>query len=191
MKTRTDLLNFLAEKYNLRRYLEIGLQRAEQNFNKVICEYKLSVDPDPEAYATFCRTSDEFFESHPNQFDPFDIVFLDGEHSEHQLEKDFYNALKVTRMNGWIVMHDTNPESEELTHFPRDKKGSWNGSAYKFAARLKSKNYFTVNIDHGLSVYQKTEAPLIKSNSVISWEYFDKNRKGLLNLISWQDFINL
>lgn len=59
---RTDLLNHLATKYNLKRYLEIGVQNPIQNFDKIICEYKVSVDPDPNAHASFCKTSDDFFE---------------------------------------------------------------------------------------------------------------------------------
>lgn len=188
-KTRTDLLNFLVEKHGLKRYLEIGVQNPDQNFNKIKCEYKVSVDPDPNAHADFQMTSDEFF-SNVNTEGGYDLVFIDGEHSEQQLEKDFFNALKIICMGGWIVMHDTNPVSEHLTHFPRDKKGSWNGSAYRFASRLNSKKYFTVNIDHGLSLYQKTEFPLIKSNIPMVWDYFDKNRKELLNLISWEEFVN-
>jgi hypothetical protein len=62
MKTRTDLLNHLAEKYNLQRYLEIGVQVPQLNFDKIKCPYKVGVDPDLAAHATFCKTSDEFFD---------------------------------------------------------------------------------------------------------------------------------
>lgn len=203
MKTRTDLLNHLATKHNLKRYLEIGLQSAAQNFDKIQCDYKVSVDPDPNAHATFCMTSDQYFDeinklreqSFPadkvKEVTTYDLCFLDGEHSEEQLEIDFYNALKLISFGGFICMHDTSPESEELTHFPRDKRGPWNGSAYKFAARLKSSQYFTVAIDHGVSVFRKVEgAPLIKSNEVMTWQCFNEHRKELLNLVSWEEFVS-
>lgn len=195
MKLRTDVINHLIDKYNLQRYCEIGLQRPEQNFDKIKSAHKVSVDPDLNADATYCMTSDRFFEDaaygigyNDNQFS---IIFLDGLHSADQLEKDFFNCLKYLSPNGWVVMHDTNPSSEDLTHFPRDKRGTWNGSCYKFAARLKSKNYFTVDVDHGVSVYRKVDGvPLIKNNSEITWDYFDKNRKELLNLVSWDEFVD-
>lgn len=195
---RTDVLNHLIQKHGLKRYLEIGLQDATQNFDKIQCEYKISVDPDPNAHATFCMTSDDFFNNwswmgasakgHSDIL--LDCIFLDGEHSEEQLEKDFYNALKILSHGGCIIMHDTSPESEDLTHFPRDKKGSWNGSCYKFASRVSSLSFFTVDIDHGVSVYKKDDYPLIVRNEEIKWNRFNKNRKELLNLITFEQFID-
>lgn len=206
---RTDVINHLIQKHGFKRYLEIGLNDSTQNFDKIQCDYKISVDPDPNAMATYCITSDEFFinwrrvevtckyDNGKKKFVDadtdlilFDCIFLDGEHSEEQLEKDFYNALKILSHGGCIIMHDTSPESEDLTHFPRDKKGSWNGSCYKFASRVSSISFFTVDIDHGVSVYKNDDYPLIVRNEVITWKLFNKKRKELLNLITFEQFIN-
>ena len=60
----TQLLNALIEKYNLKSYLEIGVQNPTNNFDKVNCKEKWGVDPDvffnP---AIICNTSDYFFET--------------------------------------------------------------------------------------------------------------------------------
>jgi SAM-dependent methyltransferase len=132
MKTRTDLLNHIAEKYNLQNYLEIGLQVAALNFDKIKCPYKISVDPNPNAKADFVCTSDEYFEDFPKT--KFDLIFIDGLHTAEQVKKDFENALKILSPNGFIVLHDTNPETYERTIVPRpNPSGPWNGDVYKTA----------------------------------------------------------
>src|SRR5690606_11871232 len=82
MRTRTDLLNHLAEKYSLERYLEIGVQVPALNFDKINCPYKIGVDPDPNASALHCVTSDEFFSYNKDQFD---LIFIDGLHTAEQV----------------------------------------------------------------------------------------------------------
>lgn len=215
MKTRTDLLNYLAEKYKLERYLEIGVQVPEINFDKIKCKHKISVDPDPNARATICKTSDELFQwlnSGGNivfSDDPipetvggefveipetkFDLIFIDGLHTAEQVKKDFQNALKVLSPRGFIVLHDCNPEKEEHTIVPRPyERGHWNGNVYKFACQLaiNDMSYRTVDIDNGCGVYFNS-TPIIEYGDAPTWERFEPRRKELLNLISWDEFIKL
>jgi hypothetical protein len=233
MKTRTDLLNFLAEKYNLQRYLEIGVQVPELNFDNIKCPYKAGVDPDPKAKATFCKTSDDFFdmileysyldriqivqEASPYEvsitangvapsfsrinslFVPttYDLVFIDGLHTAEQVKKDFKNALKILSPNGFIVLHDCNPEKEEHTIVPRPtERGHWNGDVWRFAVAFTGYDNlwrWTVDIDNGCTVFWNRSEALNETVhygiSEMPWSHFDKNRKELLNLISWDEFI--
>ena len=197
MKTRTDILNFLAKKYQLKRYLEIGLQNAAQNFDKIKCDDKESVDPDPKANAIYQMTSDDFFRSRAIASDltgevhNFDMIFIDGMHTAEQVEKDFHNSLKILSWDGFIVLHDCNPEKEEHTIVPRPTKtGHWNGNVYKFAATFEgSPHVCTVDIDNGCTVIQKKQG-LTGKRIDLTWDHFDKNRKQILNLISWHEFIN-
>lgn len=217
MKTRTDLLNHLAEKYNLQRYLEIGVQVPELNFDRIKCAYKVGVDPDPNAHATFCMISDKFFsawapvvtidvstkdtaginEGYPELLTSdrrFDLIFIDGLHTAEQVKKDFENALKILSPNGFIVLHDCNPLQEEHTIVPRPTaRGHWNGDVYKFAANLLCKKV-TVDIDNGCLVYRNTDDYAhfdFDKNFPYNngWDYFNENRKELLNLITWDEFI--
>jgi hypothetical protein len=136
MPNRTDLLNHLATKYDLKRYLEIGVQVPALNFDKIKCEYKVGVDPDPMAMTTYTMTSDQFFKTFAHQH-VFDLIFIDGLHTAEQVRKDFENALKILSPKGFIVMHDCNPEKEEHTIVPRPRPtGHWNGDVYKFASCL-------------------------------------------------------
>lgn len=211
---RTDLLNHLASKYGLKRYLEIGVQNPIQNFDQIICEYKVSVDPDPNAHATFCMTSDEFFKNVPEKIErekldvtsisdltpqyikgsaiPFDLIFIDGLHTAEQVKKDFENALKALSPNGFIVLHDCNPLKEEHTIVPRPTPtGHWNGDVYKFASCLDMIGICcTVDIDNGCKVVQPTFLNKPTYREFRGWDHFNENRKELLNLISWDDFIN-
>lgn len=194
MKTRTDLLNFLTEKYNLQRYLEIGVQVPELNFDKIKCPIKYGVDPDPKARATLQMTSDEAFSVGFRR--KFDLVFLDGLHTAEQVKKDFENALKVLSPNGFIVLHDCSPLKEEHTIVPRPtERGHWNGDVYKFAMAL-SCDKFCVDIDNGCMVVPnqkgiKASQYLLPFTERELWAHFSRNRKELLNLISWDEFINL
>lgn len=188
-KTRTDVLNHLAKQYSLNSYLEIGTLNKANNFNHIICKDKIAVDPSWEAAPEFCGTSDEFFLQNNKSFD---LIFLDGLHYEAQIRKDFENALQVLNPNGRIVIHDACPEFEHYTHVPRDSR-IWNGDVYKFTMRLReyaNVDFVTVNIDHGCSVIWKDNIALpgIEYREKITWEYFQKNKKYLLHLISWEEF---
>lgn len=229
MKTRTDLLNHLATKHKLQRYLEIGVQVPELNFDKIICKDKIGVDPDARANATFRLTSNEFFDfwskggvmpysnlqsmyitDGTNLFEvlrpeeappfeqivlgePFDLIFIDGLHTAEQVKKDFENALKILSPNGFIVLHDCNPLKEEHTIVPRPTPtGHWNGDVYKFAfAFYESPHVYTVDIDNGCMVIQKKDGLRWKGVEYLNWDFFDENRKELINLITWDEFVKL
>jgi len=58
--TRTDIINALIEKYDLKSYLEIGV-REGNNFSAIKCAIKHSVDPNFKP--TYKMTSNVFFAS--------------------------------------------------------------------------------------------------------------------------------
>lgn len=194
MKTRTDLLNHLAQKYNLQYYLELGVQVPELNFDKIICPFKTGVDPDPAARANVQMTSDEFFASKLLDKDgkPFiwDLIFIDGLHTAEQVKKDFENALKYLSPNGFIVLHDLLPESYERTIVPRPTpRGSWNGDCYKFGCKLGLlEDFNTVDIDNGCGVWCNGGGYYIPSPKEWTWKEFSENKKEILNVISWEQF---
>lgn len=194
MKSHTDLLNFLAKKNNAFSYLEIGVSNRSNNYDKIQCKFKIGVDPNPGAFATFIGGSDEFFRLsllYQSKF-LYDLIFVDGLHEAGQVQKDFENSLKVLACGGYIVLHDTLPEAENLTHFPRDKKGRWLGDVYKFACKLNEYSnidFQTIAFDNGCTVIWKTN-DCMKRDPLpeITWEYFDKHR-DLLRLISPEKFV--
>lgn len=204
--TRTDLLNHLAEKYNLQRYLEIGVQVPELNFDKIKCKEKIGVDPAddiwPDTGTIFQMTSDQFLDEvayalgHNDR--QFDLIFIDGLHTAEQVKKDFEGCLKYLSPNGFIVLHDCNPEKEEHTIVPRPtERGHWNGDVWRFAVAFTGYDQlwrWTVDIDNGCTVFWNRSEALNETVhygiSEMSWAQFNRDRKKLLNLISWDEFTN-
>lgn len=123
---KTDLINSLIEAHGFQSYLEIGLGDGE-NFANVKCDYKFGVDPNVNFnIEVFWVTSDEFFNNNPNKFD---LIFIDGLHEAHQVEKDIVNAWNCLNKGGIILIHDIKPENEEMTLIPRETK-QWTGNVY-------------------------------------------------------------
>jgi len=187
MQNRSQLINYLAKKINAKSYLEIGISK-RANFEKINIEYKVGVDPEPNTLPTYCITSDEYFR---NNNEKFDIIFIDGLHEEHQVRRDFENALCLLNNHGFIVIHDVNPYNENFTHYPRDSR-EWYGNVYRFAMTLSEYSgidFRTLNFDCGCCVVWKDSKKIAKPiNMEISWETFDKCRKKLLRLVYAQEF---
>lgn len=203
MKTRTELLNYLAAKYGLKRYLEIGVQNKDSNFNRIICESKTGVDPDPEAKAHLVMTSDAFFD-HYTKGEPdlnadalrltFDLVFIDGLHHAEQVKKDVDNALNCLNPGGFIVLHDCLPVEEKHAKVPRESK-VWNGDTYRFIFDMvynyRPLKFCIVDIDHGCGVIQgpgakQSEAPYPNMND-INWHWY-QNKRADLPIVSSDQF---
>lgn len=195
--TRTDIINLIIERYAFTSYLEIGVRVPADNFDKIIISLKHSVDPNPCGNYTHKMTSDVFFENFINR--NYDIVFIDGMHTEEQSYKDVKNTLNYLSDNGFVVLHDCNPENEYLARSYEDyikQPGGWNGTVYRSFVRLKYelKDYscFVINEDYGCGIITKNK---ILENKLIAfpfncfeWREFEENKKDILQLISYDEF---
>lgn len=191
MRNHTDLLNYLAVKFNLKNYLEIGVNVKNNNFNHILCKNKIGVDPKVSADATYQMTSDEYFARYGN--DEFDLIFIDGLHEKDQVRKDFENSLKSLSLGGFIVLHDCAPAFEVNCHYPRDKRGVWNGDVYKFICTLgeySDIDFCTVDFDHGCTVVWRDDLKVGKPRpeGQIDWQYY-QNNKDLFRLESPEQFL--
>lgn len=189
--TRTDVLNHLIEKYRLNTYLELGTQNKSQNFNLINTgiSLKTCVDMDSTASPDWVETTDEFFE-HWSKERKFDLIFIDASHYAEQVEKDFRNACTVLSSGGFIVLHDCNPVLEKHTTVPRPTPtGHWSGDVYKFACQLI--DITTVDVDNGCGVVREGSTRIEPECMPKNWDEFDKQRKILLNLKSWDEFVKL
>ena len=179
----TSLLNYLVSIHKLDSYCEIGLQNAANNFNKIQCKIKYSVDPDINAKAIFKGTSDEFFKLNTNKCSLF---FIDGLHTADQVERDFNNSLKCLNKGGRIVIHDCLPENEIETCIPRGNQKKWMGDVYKFIFKLNSYDgidFCTYNFDFGCCVVWKDETKIGGwEHKEIDWQFY-KNNLNLLRII--------
>jgi tetratricopeptide (TPR) repeat protein len=187
--TRTDIIQYLIYNIKASKYLEIGISNRE-NFDKIVCDLKVGVDPEPLSKATFCLPSDEFFKTNT---ETFDVIFIDGLHHADQVYRDIINSLEILNKGGAIVCHDMNPIKEEHQKIPFTA-GLWNGDCWKALVQLRQERsdleIYTVNTDHGCSVIQKGSQEVLPKDIKLTFGEFDKNRKEWLNLIDTGTFYN-
>lgn len=191
---RWDIINTLLSRCEGKRYLEIGLNRGEC-FDRVKCDYKISVDPDPKCHASFCMTSDEFF--HQYEGNRFSVIFLDGLHHSSQLSRDITNAFEWLEPNGFIVCHDCNPTKEEEQRVPRETK-RWNGDVWKSICAIRNItdiNIMTVNTDEGCAILTKRKdfesEKIFIRESDMQYRNLEAKRKWWLNLVDVSHFIKI
>jgi len=209
--TRTDIINFLIEKYNFKSYLEIGVQYPESNFDKIIAESKMGVEPFPvsdlKGRNIFKGTSDEFFMGckprkdmmlggEPVTKDMWDIIFIDGLHVRDQCLADILNSLACLKDGGFILVHDCLPTEERQTAL-EDPGGAWTGDVWKSIVDIQCKKdveVCTLDTDWGIGVIRiKPNEPIDWSeiNKVdLNWDEYVTMRKQLLNIKSVEQWIN-
>lgn len=204
--TRTDIIQYLINQYNLNSYIEVGTQRKCNNFNKIKCEFKTSVDPDPNSDADHKMTSDEFFKRFDRTIrlsfmikamNKIDLFFIDGLHEDEQVTRDINNALALLSPRGFIVVHDCNPPSELVQRVPRPDRSltkMWYGSVWKAWIKLRSRENLrmcVVNTDCGCGIISYgMQKPLIINDNDLIYNNFSKQREFWLNLISVDEFKN-
>jgi len=192
---RYDIINYLIEKYKLINYLEIGVFKGE-NIREVKTPHKDGVDPGVEGYTppevNYPMTSDSFFELIKGHDDiKYDIIFIDGLHHADQVKKDIKNALNHIVKDGFILLHDCNPVSYEAQLVPRQTI-AWNGDVWKafvdFKTHYPMMKCSVVDTDFGVGVIKVGERVCTLQANIWEWDYFNSNRKQLLNLITWDEF---
>lgn len=191
---RTDIIQKFITKRNYKSYLEIGTYR-NVNFDKIMIDNKVSIDPDPEAKATYQMTSDEFFAV--NQ-DKFDIVFIDGLHEHNQVYKDIQNSLKFLNPNGVIILHDCMPKNEKMQLW--DNKShqfeEWTGDTWKaYYKALNEINYkvYVLDSDYGCGVIDTSKpkprlAHIVDMEELTYQDYLnlkEENKYNIVNPNSW------
>ena len=146
---RTELINHLIHRRMLTSYLEISMHGTHDNFDQVRCAQKTTSHP---------LTADEFFQ---NNNETFDIIFVDGLHTETQSTKDIQHALACLRPGGVIIIHDCMPpdawhqREPELYH----EGENWNGTTWKAALRSFNESpykCFLLDMDWGCGIIDTT-----------------------------------
>lgn len=176
-----DIINMLIEKCSYKSYLEIGISRSDC-YNLINCEQKTGVDPEPNAKATYCLTSDDFFKRNK---DKYDIIFIDGLHHSGQFYKDTSNALKVLNKGGTIVCHDMNPQGFMAQYVPRQVQ-CWNGDCWRGFVKLRTERadleMFVLQMDEGTAIIRKGKQKKLVLKCKVDYDNFVKNRVEWLNL---------
>lgn len=187
---RFDIINHLISKYNYKSYLEIGTQHGNC-FTEIKASYKVCVDPEKNFEGlTHIMTSDQFFSQNKESFD---IIFVDGLHTEEQTTKDILNSLSCLNEGGSIVVHDCLPHCEEYI------KICWNGTTFRSIIDLRctnpNLNIVVVDTDCGCAVIQKSkiESSLydaVPINIAKMFAFYEQNKTQLMNVISVNEFVS-
>lgn len=205
---RTEIINYFLSLTAGENYLEIGTRNPDDNYNKIMCKNKISVDPGVEfedASITYKLTSDDFFHKLSTNVLKdknnirFDVIFIDGLHTANQVDRDIKNSLDYIKDDGFIILHDCNPPTEyhqrEDYYFQNSPaRGYWNGTTWKafYKYRHHSDLYsicFDTDWGVGILVKQKING-FNRIDSEIDNPYFEYRefhlkREEYLNL---QDF---
>ena len=193
---RTDIINYLIERYNYKSYLEIGVQYPQSNFFKVEIEYKTGVEPYPVADLLHKHivelTSDMFFKSLEHNV-KYDIIFIDGLHTREQCLADILNSLKHLTDNGTILVHDCLPTAEYQTSI-EDNGREWTGDVWKSIVDIKEKDGLdisTIDTDWGIGCIRLNANNVGFENPIeLTWENYSLLRHELLNIKSIDQWKN-
>jgi len=179
--TRTEVIQRMIDFRGFKTYIEIGSYRNE-NVKNLKIDRKITVDPDPDAYANYQMTSDQYFDENDEKFD---IIFIDGLHEHSQVWRDIRNSLEHLNPNGVIVMHDCMPKSEKMQVWDNKSHQSeeWTGDTwkayYKAYGELSYKVY-VVDTDYGCGVIDTSE----KYKEDINW-------KVDMEKLKYEDYLDL
>ena len=179
--TRTEVIQRMIDFRGFKTYLEIGSYRNE-NVKNLKIDRKITVDPDPDAYANYQMTSDQYFADNDEKFD---IIFIDGLHEHSQVWRDIRNSLEHLNPNGVIVMHDCMPKSEKMQVWDNKSHQSeeWTGDTwkayYKAYGELSYKVY-VVDTDYGCGVIDTSD----KYKEDINW-------KVDMEELKYEDYLDL
>ncbi len=184
---RYDVINAIIKKNKYKSYLEVGTEHGN-TFRAIDIPYKICVDPYKQCEdLTHEMTSDDFFKQNEEKFD---IIFVDGMHTEEQATIDIDNSFKVLNENGIIVVHDCLPHCEEFTQL------RWNGTVFRSIIDLRYNNpdieIYVVDTDNGCGVLKRGKQTLYTKVNIElakTYDYFASDRDQLMNVISPDVFI--
>jgi len=189
MQQSINILNTLIKSNKYKTYLEIGVDLGNTH-KGIVCERKVSVDPSKKyTDLMFQETSDDFF---AHNKETFDLIFIDGLHVSDQVIKDFYNSLVILNEGGTIVMHDLIPAKESDQTRERTAV-QWMGDVWKAWIQLRREekdfSMHCINVWPGYGIITKGSQELLQdTDEELTWEYFQKNTKEKMNIITLEEF---
>lgn len=203
-KKRYDIINYFVRTRQYKTYLEIGTG-AGRCMERVTCASKTGVDPAPKRkdpdWTLHQMTSDEFFHANTGKFD---LIFIDGLHTADQVIKDIFNSLAALAANGVILLHDSNPLTEEMQ--VKDPQlaaaGQWNGDVWKAIVYIRKCfpalfcRVFSVDQGVGIIIPDEDDPPPAYTPEVekhaleffenVTWDDLQEDRRNLLGLVDNQ-----
>lgn len=182
-----NYIQWFIDFLNAETYLEIGVRNGE-SFLPVRCKNKIGVDihfPIKLSEGTLYEmSSDEYFKCCPS---PFDVAYIDGNHTYEQSLRDALNCLDWMNPNGVILMHDCNPtQAEWATPVFEQASPNWCGEVWKTILTLRTLpdlDVFVVDENYGIGIIRKKLSYSESQIRNMTYQDLDKNRNLLLPIV--------
>jgi hypothetical protein len=157
---KIELINYLIKLRNYNRYLEITVHNVQDNFVHIQCADKKQIISGQQNNYQWINDD--------NEGKKFDIIFIDGIHTEEQVASEIEIAYHCLSGNGVIIIHDCMPPDE---WHQRDMKAfkegeNWNGTVWKAVLRTFNNTTYKCTLldtDWGCGLIDMTEAQIPKS----------------------------
>ena len=188
---RSEVIQNIIDFKKYKSFLEIGCFSNEL-FDKIKIDSKVGVDP--VSGGTVKMTSDKFFRQNKKLFD---IIFIDGLHHYHQVNKDINNSLYFLNENGIILLHDCLPDNVFDQAVPRCTY-RWNGDVWKSIVKARCRldiDTYTLYADHGIGIILKRPNKNIlnlKIENFYKLKFIDyyNNYKYYMNIINYENLLD-
>lgn len=143
IKGRKELLNYIIKENRYKSYVEVGASNPAVLFDNIKCAKKYSIDPGIECEAWTCEMSENFVYTHrmtsdmffEQNYETFDLIFIDGLHTDAQCSLDLLNSLRCINEGGSIALHDVIPDNIEMTG-DEVRSFGWQGNCWMPVYRL-------------------------------------------------------
>jgi hypothetical protein len=171
-----EIVNALASKHGLRKYLEVCTPLTGFTFEKIDtslfelierCVYRCSPSEDDGLQYSYRSESDSASNvldgvfSSAGQQPVYDIIFLDPWHDYSISLADITACWRLLRAGGYLVIHDCDPPDEHYAS-PTHRWGGWCGETYRayvdFVSFNGDLNFRTIDCDYGCGVIHKVAA---------------------------------
>lgn len=194
---RTEIIQHIIDHRGYNSYLEVGSFRNE-NFYRIRIDRKISVDPDPESYADYQMTSDQYFTDNDEKFD---IIFIDALHQHDQVWRDIMNSLEHLNRDGVIVLHDCLPKTEkmQIEDFTSHQHEEWTGDVWKAYYKAFSELQYRVQVvdtDYGCGIIdtkminQDVQSCKVHMEDLKYEDFLRLKREDKLGVISVDEFLS-
>jgi len=177
IRTKADLINWLAWQAGYKSYLEVATPTTGHQFglisrqvftdvHRVMYRLPAGYDDGMEiAYRTSSDDSGECFRALQEQHRRFDLIFVDAAHTYECSRRDLEFALELMNPHGTLVVHDCHPTTPEVAA-PQLREGVWSGVTYlAFLDLVRERpelDYCVVDFDMGCGVVRRRETTLEK-----------------------------
>jgi hypothetical protein len=193
MKDKAELINAILKHKEYKTYLELGIGQHLWTISQIRCPSICSVDVVKvnDVFPSFIGTTDSFFEQNNKKFD---AIYIDADHEENAVIKDFNNSIQCLNEDGIIFMHDVGPLTEESTSLFA------HGTAYKAFIKIRNSNNYTAFAYEfeedkdviGIVKKKKNNNKLnVDVPADIDFYFYNKNKAEILNKKTFTEILDL